>query len=338
VLVNRAIFIESTASPDELNPLLRKGDLLLPSIKRGDLLKLYSSYPSIKEVIIVDGVFEQQPSITHKEILWLLSQDVSVVGIASIGALRAYELRNHGMIGYGWVYEQFIKEIIDGDDEVAVAFDPFDPINSKTLAMINFRKTANEEKYLYNYLTIIKNIYFRERTWNNLSVQLPNNIVSKFFNAYNDIKKEDVLNYLQTSIPVEKADGVGFIPNIYFKELQQICLEASILEYIRLRIIQINNDESVPINVYRENYEDICKFLSIPLKFSHQIALILNNFTGIGLNKAKIKILSSKIQFQLNLCTAQKLREYFLKIGIPLNKIKILFENLAKLFGYFLCK
>lgn len=337
MLINRAIFIESTLSKQEIKPFVHPSDLLLPSVMRGDLIKLYLSYTSIKEVIVVDGVFEQHPSITHKEILWLLSKGVKVVGIGSLGALRAYELRNHGMLGFGWVYEQFLNGYVDGDDEVAVAYDPKDPANSKTLAMINFRKTVENNQKLKEYLAIIKDIHFRERTWKAISKRLPGNIKNMFRANYIDIKKEDVLNFFNPVKQIEKQTQKKFVPNIYFSSLYLNHLNLSAIQFIRLKLQETNCIELPSDTLYREEYNDLCKFLDLsPIYISH-IAFVLDKLSGIRLHRIKIKQFTYKLQSELNLRTPQSVRKLFENSGISLENVNNLLENLTKLHDYFLC-
>ena len=50
---------------------------------------------------LIDGYFERVPSVSHKEILWAMSQGIVVIGAASMGALRAAELAPFGMLGVG---------------------------------------------------------------------------------------------------------------------------------------------------------------------------------------------------------------------------------------------
>ena len=69
---------------------------------------------------IVDGYFENAPSIWHKEILWALDHTIPVYGSASLGALRAAELASFGMIGVGAIFEAFRNGELEDDDEVAL--------------------------------------------------------------------------------------------------------------------------------------------------------------------------------------------------------------------------
>ena len=58
---------------------------------------------------IVDGYFQWVPSVHHKEILWALTRGVHVYGSGSMGALRAAELADFGMIGVGRVFEAYLS-------------------------------------------------------------------------------------------------------------------------------------------------------------------------------------------------------------------------------------
>ncbi|MGC9499277.1 TfuA-like protein [Streptomyces sp. WG7] len=90
-------------------PPIRHGDLFDPRIAAGDT------------VVIIDGVYHHAPAVRHKEIIWTLARSVRVIGAASIGALRAAELRACGMIGLGAVWQAYADGVLEGDDEVAVA-------------------------------------------------------------------------------------------------------------------------------------------------------------------------------------------------------------------------
>ncbi|MDO5826493.1 MAG: TfuA-related McrA-glycine thioamidation protein [Methanosphaera sp.] len=95
-----------------------------PPIKRGDLSTLLESQNDIDIIGIIDGLFHQSPAVAHKEILKALDKDITVVGGASMGALRACELYPYGMIGIGRIFEDYKNGIIESDDDVAVSLDP----------------------------------------------------------------------------------------------------------------------------------------------------------------------------------------------------------------------
>jgi TfuA protein len=103
-----------------------------PPIRRGDLAGV-GSYDTI---VILDGEFGQNLSVSPKEILGVLEQGKTVIGAASMGALRASELDRCGMIGVGWVYEYFRISYIRRDADVALTYAPFD-LKPMTVPMVD---------------------------------------------------------------------------------------------------------------------------------------------------------------------------------------------------------
>jgi hypothetical protein len=93
-----------------------------------------------KTICLIDGYFGNRPSVWHKEILFALKNGVKVCGSSSMGALRAAELHDFGMIGFGWIYRAFRRGLLCDDDEVcvlhAVSELNFAPLSE---AMVNIR-------------------------------------------------------------------------------------------------------------------------------------------------------------------------------------------------------
>ena len=90
-------------------------------IKRGDL----SHIKGQNIIVLIDGEFGQNLSVSPKEILAAIDKGCCVIGASSMGALRAAELDQFGMRGVGWVYERFAKATVRREDEVALTFNPF---------------------------------------------------------------------------------------------------------------------------------------------------------------------------------------------------------------------
>lgn len=112
-----------------LGPSLAKSEaeLLLdadyrPPVQQGDVMRALADNPVA--IAIIDGVFTDVPTVRHREILWAMSQGVTVFGGASMGALRAAELAEHGMIGIGLIYRWYRRYALLPDDAVAVAHAP----------------------------------------------------------------------------------------------------------------------------------------------------------------------------------------------------------------------
>lgn len=138
-----------------------------PPIKRGDL----AAVDDYDVFVILDGEFGQNLSVTPKEILAVLGRGKTVIGAASMGALRASELDRSGMIGVGWVYRYFRNCAVRRDADVALVYSPFD-FKPMTVPMVDLEYwmeqaaasglIGNREKALL--LKRARAIFFAERT------------------------------------------------------------------------------------------------------------------------------------------------------------------------------
>lgn len=113
--------------------------------KQGDVYLASCEHPDA--IGIIDGYFEGAPAVWHKEILWAMTQGISVFGAASMGALRAAELHPLGMIGVGDIFTAYQDGVIEDDDEVALLHGPKElGYPALSLAMVNCRATLNAAK------------------------------------------------------------------------------------------------------------------------------------------------------------------------------------------------
>ena len=120
----------------------------LPPAGQGDVYRAVRDHEP-EAIGLIDGFFEQVPAVWHKEILWALDRGVQVYGASSMGALRAAELDQFGMIGIGKVFEAyrtgvfppFSDETFEDDDEVAVAHGPAELGYVGSDAMVDIRAT-----------------------------------------------------------------------------------------------------------------------------------------------------------------------------------------------------
>jgi hypothetical protein len=147
------------------------GAVVHPPVAHGDLLRLGLSRGDI--VVIVDGYYHQSASVRHKEILALLATGVVVVGCASMGALRAAELSEYGMIGNGAVYRMYREGVLDADDEVAVAHGPEPDYRSFTVPSVVIRYAAGlavatgviDELNAASIVAAARGVHYTERSW-----------------------------------------------------------------------------------------------------------------------------------------------------------------------------
>jgi len=70
-----------------------------PPARKGDVYRIISS--GVKTIILIDGVFHSAPSVWQRELLDAMEEGIQVLGASSMGALRAAELHQFGMVGFG---------------------------------------------------------------------------------------------------------------------------------------------------------------------------------------------------------------------------------------------
>ncbi|MEI9936871.1 MAG: TfuA-like protein [Pseudomonadota bacterium] len=94
----------------------------------------------VDAIAIIDGYFDRVAAVWHKEVLWAMSEGVHVFGAASMGALRAAELADFGMVGIGEVFRAYQSGELEDDDEVAVVHGSADAgYSGGSEAMVNIR-------------------------------------------------------------------------------------------------------------------------------------------------------------------------------------------------------
>ena len=111
---------------------------LLPPIQRGDLPALLAKGFS-GTILIADGVFHTTLAVGHIEIRDALAAGCAVYGLASMGAIRAYEMAHMGVQGYGQVYQHFVADDDFQDDEVALLHDNVPPYKPLSEPLVHLR-------------------------------------------------------------------------------------------------------------------------------------------------------------------------------------------------------
>lgn len=147
------------------------GAVVHPPVAHGDLLRLDLARGDV--VVIVDGYYHQSASVRHKEILALLADGVVVVGCASMGALRAAELAEYGMIGNGVIYQMYRDGVVDADEEVAVAHAPGPDYRSFTVPTVVIRHAVDravrsgvlDSAEATSIVGMARDINYTERSW-----------------------------------------------------------------------------------------------------------------------------------------------------------------------------
>jgi ribosomal protein S12 methylthiotransferase accessory factor YcaO len=107
-----------------------------PAARRGDLLAAAAEGAST--IALVDGRMVDEYAPDMQECASVIASGVSLVGTASLGAIRATELGVLGMVGHGWVFASFASGLVEADDEVVVLYDP-DTTTPFTVPLVQIR-------------------------------------------------------------------------------------------------------------------------------------------------------------------------------------------------------
>jgi hypothetical protein len=175
-------------------------------IKRGDLGHDMKENPDI--IGIIDGVFHQNSSVGHKEILNVLNKGITVVGASSMGALRASEMDSLGMIGIGYVYEQYATGKVASDDDVAVMLDN-DTLKALSEPLINmdyvFTNAVSEniitQSQKDELIKIAKSTFYPKRNYS----QTINS------SSLDEETRNQLIDFIRTSVDIKKEDAKELI-------------------------------------------------------------------------------------------------------------------------------
>ncbi len=192
----------------------------LPPAKRGDIPAAVRE--GAKIVCLIDGVFFQECSVGHREILDAIGKGVRVIGASSMGALRASELDTLGMEGVGEVYRWYRDGTVTSDDEVALIFDP-ESGYALSVPLVNIRYIlglALADGLIDNdtcraLLEMARSLYFPDRTWDELKTlayqRLDHEKVDKFMSFAEtapDLKRNDAIAALHRARDIAKNLGL----------------------------------------------------------------------------------------------------------------------------------
>jgi hypothetical protein len=125
--------------PDEVAASV---DRWLPPARRGDVAKIATSPAGRRDpgvIVLCDGVFQSVPAVSHAELCDAIDGGWRVWGVSSLGAIRAWEMRDEGMHGAGWVYERLATGEDLPDDEMALLHYPEAPWFPLSEALVNVR-------------------------------------------------------------------------------------------------------------------------------------------------------------------------------------------------------
>jgi len=113
------IFLGPSLSHEDAREIYPEA-MILPPAAMGDILSAVRRF-NPHAIALIDGSFFQTMATYHKELIEAMSLGIWVIGSSSMGALRAAECSEFGMIGVGQIYEAFATGELEDDDEVAIS-------------------------------------------------------------------------------------------------------------------------------------------------------------------------------------------------------------------------
>ncbi|HUI40115.1 MAG TPA: TfuA-related McrA-glycine thioamidation protein [Methanothrix sp.] len=221
------VFLGPSLPRDEAERFLKEKGIqdaeCLPPAKRGDIYR--AARDCAKIICLIDGVFFQDCSVAHKEVLFAMERGARVIGASSMGALRASELDVYGMEGVGEIYQAYRSGDLISDDEVALIFDPFtfEPL-SEPLVNIRFNLYLAQKSGIIDAVArerlfeAARSLYFPERTYERVLLAsetlVPKDALERLRDYLKDrrrdFKREDAVTALERvkEIALEIAKGV----------------------------------------------------------------------------------------------------------------------------------
>ncbi|HEX2572340.1 MAG TPA: TfuA-like protein [Polyangia bacterium] len=114
-----------------------------PPAEFGDVYRLVGS--GVHTIVLIDGLFHGRAPVWQRELWYAIQSGIRVYGASSMGALRAAELVAHGMVGLGEIFQWYVTDQIDGDDEVALLHaGPEQGYRSLSMPLVNLRFNLRE--------------------------------------------------------------------------------------------------------------------------------------------------------------------------------------------------
>jgi hypothetical protein len=153
---------------------LRQGLQWHPPARRGDVDRLLAARGRQRDQVLVlaDGLFGFEPAVSHAELCRAIDAGWQVWGCSSMGAIRAWELRDQGMRGHGWVHAQFAAHQDFTDDELALLHLPVAPWDAFSEPLVNLRHALLERGTALGIgvavqrrlIALLQPLWFGERT------------------------------------------------------------------------------------------------------------------------------------------------------------------------------
>jgi ribosomal protein S12 methylthiotransferase accessory factor len=184
----------------------------LPPATRGDVERAAREHDI---VLLIDGVFHHDLAPSPKECYAALSY-ARMFGASSMGALRAAECAPYGFTALGAIAGWYARDVIDGDDEVAVLTHP-ERHEALSVALVNVRyvaRVAHRRGLLDSHerdmlIARARAVFYMDRTWDDvieLAPRATREELAEIARQYGDLKRMDARFALRTVLRARARD------------------------------------------------------------------------------------------------------------------------------------
>jgi hypothetical protein len=263
--------------------------IILPPARQGDVISNLMEYePS--HVLLLEGLFHSSLSVWHKELAWsmLIPGVKGVYGAASMGALRAADLADYGMIGSGKIFHWFYEGVTFDESEVSALYveGPGGSFKSYTVPMVNVRGallkgleenllSAEEAQEIFTHAAAI---HWTERTERTLA-EYP--ILLEILKGHNQ-KAIDALELLYTFRDLKPVEGYTPITEEALSLLFSAQFERDRTVFVGARAVKLQDLEAF-VMLHDQEYEE-----HLAAADDRVLALLLADIYRISVTVAEI--------------------------------------------------
>lgn len=274
------IFAGPTISAEEIRTYLDA--IVLPPPAQGDILTTLDRYRP-QAIGILDTAFPRSAWVSEAH--YALRSGVAVYGAAAQGALRAVELHDHGMKGFGKVFHDFAMGNQSEDAAVLCPYTEHDGLFTKlgqslVNVLANLRVAQNsgvfDETLGKRLSQRAREVYWQERSWD--QILLPELFSSAEAYALTcrwlkdnqiDIQKLDAIEMLQALVNDREqiknrvyipATRFGMLDHLYRRECKALRENISVPFFSIAHHAAINHPEPLQVNFNALNREIVTFF------------------------------------------------------------------------------
>lgn len=163
------VFCGPSLPPEDRTPY--RGFTYARPASRGDI---EAASQTVHAILLIDGVFHHDLAPSPKE-CYAAAQRTRCFGAASMGALRAAECARFGFLPLGAIALWYAREVLDGDDEVALLTHPHSDraltvpsVNVRFVAWLARRRGILSPRDAARFVADAREIFYMDRSWDDV--------------------------------------------------------------------------------------------------------------------------------------------------------------------------